>query len=176
MEKFLKKSSWTDVVVSLLFILFGIMLISRPESIMSVVSILLGAICVVTGVLKGIDYYATDKQDNYLLAIAIAMIITGIIIMFCADIIFSFFRILIAIWIIYSGIVNLQTTIVWKDYKSRLWILTLLLAIAMIIGGIYILINNGAMLQIVGGIIVVYGIIDIIESIIFIKKIDNYLE
>ena len=96
--------------------------------------------------------------------------------MFCADIILSVFRIIIAIWIIYSGIMNLQTTIVWKDYQSRLWLLTLLLAIAMIIAGIYILANNGAMLQIVGGIIVAYGIVDILESFIFIKKIDNYLD
>lgn len=176
MEKFLKKSSWTDIVVSLLFVLFGIMMIARPESIMSVISILLGAICVVMGVLKGIDYFASGKTDKYLLAISIVAIITGFIIMFCADIILSVFRILIAIWIIYSGIMNLQTTIVWKNYKSRLWLLTLLLSITMIIAGIYILINNGAMLQIVGGIIVAYGILDIVESVIFIKKIDDYLD
>ncbi len=176
MEKFLKKSSWTDIIVSLLFVLFGIMLIARPESIMSVISILLGAICVVMGVLKGIDYFASGKSDSYLLAIAIVAIITGFIIMFCADIILSVFRIIIAIWIIYSGIMNLQTSIIWKDYKSRLWLLTLLFAIVIILAGIYILINNGAMLQLVGWIIVVYGIIDIIESVIFIKKIDNYLD
>lgn len=176
MEKFLKKSSWTDIIVSFLFVLFGIMLMARPESIMSIISILLGAICVIMGALKGIDYFASGKKDNYLLAISIVAIITGIIIMFCADIILSIFRILIAIWIIYSGIMNLQTTIIWKDYKSRLWLLTLLLSIVMIIGGIYILINNGAMLQIIGGIIVAYGIIDIVESVIFIKKIDDYLE
>lgn len=176
MEKFLKKSSWTDIIVSFLFVLFGIMLITRPEAIMSIVSILLGSICIIMGALKGIDYFSSGKNDNYLLAIAIVSVITGIIIMFCADIILSVFRILIAIWIIYSGIVNLQTTIVWKDYKSRLWLLTLLLAITMIIGGIYILVNNGAMLQIVGGIIVAYGIMDIMESAIFIKKIDNYLD
>lgn len=176
MEKFLKKSRWTDIIVSFLFILFGIMLISRPDDIMSIISILLGAICTVMGVLKGIDYYASGKKDNYLLAISIVAIIMGIIIMFCADIILSAFRILIAIWIIYSGIMNLQTAIVWKDYKSRLWLLTLLLAIAMIIGGIYILVNNGAMLQIIGGIIAAYGILDIVESVIFIKKIDDYLD
>ena len=176
MEKFLKKSSWTDIIVSLLFVLFGIMLITRPDIIKSMIAILLGAICVVIGALKGIDYFASGKSDNYSLAIAIVAIITGVIIMFCADIILSVFRIIIAIWIIYSGIMNLQTTIVWKDYQSRLWLLTLLLAIAMIIAGVYILANNGAMLQIVGGIIVAYGIIDVLESFIFIKNIDHYLD
>ena len=71
---------------------------------------------------------------------------------------------------------DLQTTIIWKDYKSRLWLLTLILSIIMIIGGVYILANNGAMLQIVGAIIVSYGVIDVIENMIFIKKIENYLD
>lgn len=176
LEKFLKKSGWTDIIVSLLFILFGIMLIARPESIMSIISIILGSICIIIGILKGIDYFSTGKTDNYLLAITVIFIIIGIVIMFCADIILSVFRILIAIWIIYSGIINLQTIIIWKDYKSRVWLVTLLLAIAMIGAGIYVLVNSGAMLQIVGITIVSYGIIDIIENIIFIKKIDNYLD
>lgn len=175
-EKFLKKSGWTDIFVSLLFVLFGIMLITRPESIISIISILLGAICIIIGVLKLIDYYSTEKQDNYILAVSVVAIITGIIIMFCSDIILSVFRIIIGIWIIYSGLMNLQTTIVWKNYQSKLWIITILLAIIMIILGIYILINNGAVLQIIGGIIVTYGVTDIIENFIFIKKIDNYLK
>ena len=175
-KKFLKKSGWTDIIISLIFIIFGIMLISRPEAIVSVISILLGAIFVVMGVLKIIDYYSNGKQDNYLIAISVVMILIGIIIMFCADIILSAFRILIAIWIIYSGILNLQTTIVWKDYKSRLWLLTLLLSIATIGVGIYILVNTGAILQTIGIAILIYGIVNIIENFIFIKKVDNYLE
>ena len=175
-KNFLKRSGWTDIVISLIFILFGAMLIARPESIMSIVAILLGVIFIVIGVLRTVDYFASNKEDNYLIAMALASIVIGIVIMFCSDIILSEFRILIAIWIIYSGIINLQTTIVWKDYKSRLWLLTLILAIAMIIAGIYILVNSGAILQTVGVAIVVYGIVDIIENIIFIKKVDDYLE
>ena len=175
-KNFLKKSGWTDIVISLIVILFGAMLIARPESIMSIVAVLLGLIFIVIGVLRTVDYFASNKEDNYLIAMALASIVIGIVIMFCSDIILSAFRILIAIWIIYSGIINLQTTIVWKDYKSRLWLLTLILAIVMIIAGIYILVNNGAILQTVGVAIVVYGIVDIIENIIFIKKVDDYLE
>lgn len=176
MEKFLKKSSWTDIVVSILFILFGIILIVKPQLIMSMVSILLGAICIIMGTLRIVDYFASGKRDNYLLAIGIVAIIAGIIIMFCADMIASVFRILIALWIIYSGIINLQTTILWKDYQSRLWLLTLILAILTILSGIYILVTNGSMLQITGGVIIIYGIVDIIERTIFIRKIDNYLD
>ena len=175
-KKLLKKSGWNDIVISTLFIILGIMLISRPEEIMSVTSFLLGGIFVVMGVLKIIDYYSNGKQDNYLIALAVVMIIVGFIVMFFADIILSIFRILIAIWIIYSGIMNLQTAIVWKDYKSKLWLLTLLLSIITIIVGIYILVNTGALMKTLGIAILVYGIVDIIESFIFIKKVDNYLD
>ena len=175
-KKFLKKSGWADIIISLIFVIFGIMLISRPEAIMSIISILLGGIFVVMGILKVVDYYSNGKQDNYLIALSVVMILIGVIIMFCADIIMSVFRILIGIWIIYSGIMNMQTAIVWKDFKSRLWLFTLILSIVMIIGGIYILVNTGAIIQTIGVIILVYGIIDIIENVIFIKKIDNYLD
>ena len=54
-----------------------------------------------------------------------------------------------------------------KMYKK---VTAFILAITMIIAGIYILVNSGAILQTVGVAIVVYGIVDIIENIIFIKR------
>ena len=96
--------------------------------------------------------------------------------MFCTDIILSIFRIIIGIWIIYSGIMNLRTVWIWKDLNSRLWLFSLVIAVIMIFAGVYILIYNGAILQSIGIIIVGYGIMDIVQNIIFIKKVDDYLE
>ncbi|MCI8444225.1 MAG: hypothetical protein HFJ37_03535 [Clostridia bacterium] len=172
----MKKSSWTDILISLIFILFGILLMARPESIMSIITILLGIIFIVIGGLKLIDYFATDKRENYVFAMAMVAIMVGIVILFCTDIILSAFRILIAIWIIYSGMMNLQTTIVWKEYQSRLWLASLILSFLVILAGIYILINRGVILQTIGIAIVGYGIVNIIENIIFIKKVENYLK
>ena len=96
--------------------------------------------------------------------------------MFCTDIILSIFRKIIGIWIIYSGIMNLRTVWIWKDLNSRLWLFSLVIAVIMIFAGVYILIYNGAILQTIGIIIVGYGIMDIVQNIIFIKKVDDYLE
>ena len=175
-KKFLKKSGWTDIVISLVFILFGIMLIARPEYVMSGISLLIGLIFIAIGILKAIDYFSTNKTDNYLLAMAIVMVLIGVVLMFCSDIILSVARIVIAIWILYSGILNLQTIIVWKDYKTTLWIVSLILAIATIGLGMYVLVNPGALLQTGGIAILIYGIVNIIENMIFIKKIDDYLD
>lgn len=175
-KKFLKKSGWTDIAISLIFILLGIMLAAKPETIMSAIALILGIIFITIGILKIIDYFSNGRKDNYIFAIAVILIIIGIIITFCSDFIISAFRIIISIWIIYSGIMNLLTSIIWKDYKSRLWLATLILSIAIIIAGVYVLATPGALLQTLGIIIIVYGIVDIIENVIFIKKIDDYLE
>ena len=176
LEKFLKKSGWTDLILSLIFIIFGIILIANPEVVMASISIILGVIFIVLGIIKIVNYFYTSKMDNYFLAVGVISIIIGIVIMFFSDVIESFFRILIAVWIIYSGIMNLQTTISWKDYKSKLWIFSIILSILTLLAGIYILVNSGAIFQTIGVIILGYGIMDVIENIIFIKKVDNYLK
>jgi len=176
LEKILKKSGWTDMILSIIFVLFGIMLIANPEAIVSFIAIILGLIFILIGVFRLSEYFSTDKTNRYLLAIGIVAIIAGIVIMNCADIISSIFRIVIAICIIYSGIMNLQTIIIWKDYKSRLWLISLILSILIIIAGIYILVNSGAILQTIGIIIVSYGVVNIIENFIFIKNVDDYLK
>ena len=176
LEKFLKKSGWTDLILSLIFIIFGIILVANPEVVMTSISIILGVIFIVLGIIKIANYFYTSKMDNYFLAVGVISIIIGIVIMFFSDVIASFFRILIAVWIIYSGIMNLQTTISWKDYKSKLWIFSIILSILTLLAGIYILVNSGAIFQTIGVIILGYGIMDVIENIIFIKKVDNYLK
>lgn len=176
LEEFLKKTGRMDIVLSLIFVVFGIVLILRPEFIVSFIAIILGIFVIVLGILKLYEYFTSDKTNRYLLSIGVIAIISGIVIMCYSDVISSIFRILIAMWIIYSGIMDLQTLAVWKDYKSRLWIFSLLLTIAMIIGGIFILVNSGAILQTIGIIIIAYGVMNIVENVIFIKKVDNYLE
>lgn len=50
------------------------------------------------------------------------------------------------------------------------------ISILVVIGGIYILANSGAILETIGVLIIIYGVMDIIERLIFMKKIDNYLK
>ena len=175
LEKILKKASWSDIIISIIFVIFGIFLVSNPDTIISMISVILGAIFIAMGVFKVMEYVSKGKQDTYLLGIGAVAILIGIIIMFCTGIILSLFRIIMGIWIIYSGIMNLQTAVKWKDLQSRLWLATVIGAAILIIAGIYVLINSGAILQTIGAIIIIYGVIDIIERIIFIKNVDNYL-
>lgn len=175
-EKFLKRSSWVDMVVSMVFVLFGLLLIVKPLEMMSVISILLGAVFIIIGFLKIVDYFTSKDKEDYLLTIALISVIFGVIVLFCSDVISSIFRIILGIWIIASGIRNFQTSLVWKDVKSGLWTLTVVFAMLMIIAGIVVLVSDTLALQIVGVIILIYAILDLITRAVFIKKVKNYLD
>ena len=175
LEKILKKASWSDIIISLVFVIFGFLLAYHPNEIASAISIILGGIFVAFGIFKIIEYNSNGKTETYLLGIGAVSILAGIVIMFCSGIIMSIFRIIVGVWIIYTGIMNLHTVAVWKDYKSRLWLIALIGAIANIIAGIYVLANTGAILQTIGVVIIIYGVIDIIDRFIFIRKVENYI-
>ena len=175
-EKFLKRSSWVDMVVSMVFVLFGLLLIVKPLEMMSVISILLGAVFIIIGFLKIVDYFTSKDKEDYLLTMALISVIFGVIVLFCSDIISGIFRIILGIWIIASGIRNFQTSLVWKEVKSGLWTLTVVFAMLMIIAGIVVLVSDTLALQIVGVIIFIYAILDLITRAVFIKKVKNYLD
>ena len=175
-EKFLKRTNWTDIVISMLFVLIGALFIIRPIEMMSVISIILGTMLFLIGILKLVDYFTSKDKEDYLLTIALVSVILGVIILFCSDIISGIFRILLGIWIIVSGIRNFQTALVWKEVKSKLWTTTVLCSLLMIVAGIVILVSTTLAFRIVGIVIVIYAILDIIARTIFIKEIQDYLD
>lgn len=175
-RKFFKRFAFNDMLISLVLILIGIMMIVKPEVIQSSIAIIIGSVFIFIGIINLIDYFYNKRMDSFLFATAIISIIIGIVIMFCTEFILSAFRIIIAIWIIFSGIMNLHKTIVYRQSISSLWLVSLILSIAIIVAGIIILVNTGSILQMIGVTILVYGVINIVENAIFIRKVDDYLE
>ena len=173
-EKFLKRSNWTDIVISIVFVLLGILLVVKPNETIAAISTLLGILFITIGVLKLIQYFTSDTKDDYLLAIALISVVFGVIVMFGSIAILSLFRIILGLWIIAAGIMDLQTTLIWKEVKSPYWTLTLVLSMLMIIAGIVLLINAEILYTTIGIITIVYATLDIIDRIIFMKKIENY--
>ena len=167
-EKFLKRSSWVDMVVSMVFVLFGLLLIVKPLEMMSVISILLGAVFIIIGFLKIVDYFTSKDKEDYLLTIALISVIFGVIVLFCSDVISSIFRIILGIWIIAAGIKDFQTSLVWKETKSGFWTIAVICAMLMIVTGIIVLVSTSIATQIVGAIILIYAILDYVTRSIFI--------
>ncbi len=178
MKSFLKKSGWVDILVSIVFAIIGIFMITKTDLAIKIISYALGGIFIAIGVIKGLDYFLSKgKYDFYNndLIFGIIAIIIGLVTIFCSDLIESMFRIMIALWIIYSGLIRLSLSLKLHSAQINVWNASLILSIIMIIGGIYILFQNGALILTIGIIMLVYSIIDLIESVIFIKYVDKLL-
>lgn len=176
LEKFLKRSSWIDVIISIIFVLFGALLIVKPNEILDAISMILGIVFISMGVLKLIEYYVSDTKEDYLLTMALLTVIFGTIILFASDGILSLFRIIIGAWIILAGVMDFQTTLQWKEFKSPFWIVAVLFSILMMFSGIVILINKNIILTTLGVMIVIYGVLDVIDRVIFMRKISDYIK
>ena len=99
-EKIFKRSSWTDIVISLVFILLGVLLVAKPTQTVGAISIILGVLFIAMGALKLIEYYTSKTKEDWLLTVALVSVIFGIIVLFASDSILAFFRVILGIWII----------------------------------------------------------------------------
>lgn len=81
-------------------------------------------------------------------------------------------RTIVAIWIIYAGISKTYLSMKLKELGASAWIVSLVLSIIIIIFGLFILFNNGAIITLIGAIMIAYAIIDIIENVIFIRRLN----
>ena len=175
-EKFLKRTNWTDIVISILFVLLVVLLIIKPSEMVSVISILLGMVLFIIGFLKLVDYFTSKDKEDYLLTFALVAAVLGVIVLYCSDVNTGILRVLLGIWIIVPGTKNFQTSLVWKEVKSSLWTITVVCALLMIVAGIVILVSNTLAIRMVGIAIVIYAILDIVARSIFMKKIQDYLD
>ncbi len=179
MKDFLKKTGWTNILLCAVFAIIGVFMIINTDSAIKVISYILGICFIVIGVIKILNYFISkgnsDFYNNDLLYGIIAIII-GLITMFYSSLIESVFRIVIGIWIIYSGLLRLSLSLKLRSAKINIWSTSLILSIIMIIGGMYMICNNGALIWAIGIIMLIYSITDLIESAIFVKYVDKVLE
>ena len=160
LDSVLKKTGKASLVSSIIFAILGIILIAYPEGTIKFISYVIGIMFIAVGLYKGINYIKNKEiynMFNYDMALGIIAI----------------FRIMIGIWIVYSAIIRMSLSAKLKVIESNTWIYSLIIAFAMIICGVFIICNSGAIVVTIGTIILIYSILDIIESIIFLKNVNS---
>jgi len=176
LEKILKKTGVTSLITSIIFAILGIILMANPEGTVKVISVILGIMFIVIGLYKVINYMRSKgKYDfyNYDIAYGVIAIILGIVTICYSSQIGAIFRILIGLWIVYSAIIRVNLSFKLKNIDSNIWIYSLVIAFMMIACGVYIICNSGAIIMTLGLIVLVYSILDIAESIIFLSNVSK---
>lgn len=178
MENFLKKTGWESVITSLVFAVIGILFICNPEGTFIFATTILGLIFIIGGIIKIINYFKNRgilDFYNYELIYGIIAIIIGIVVIVYSNALETIFRIIIGIWIIYSGIMRLLLASKLKAIESQSWKPVLIIAVIMLICGLFITFNSGAIIMTIGIIMLIYAIMDLIEGFVFIRNVDKIL-
>ena len=85
-------------------------------------------------------------------------------------------RVIIGIWIAYTGIMKLIYALNLKSLSSSSWIAVMIMAIITIIAGVYIAIDSSILIMVFGVILIAYAVIDIIEQIIFMINVNKFID
>ena len=171
--KKIKKLEWINLVVSVLFLIMGIILIKDSEQVLKIVSYIAGAGFLVIGIVKIIKYLRDKSNSSEIygdIIFGMVTIIMGLIIMFCTPAIEAIFRIIIGVWIIFSGITRFELVKRLKGINSKEWIISLVLAIVVIACGLYMIFTPGTIIAILGVIVIIYAVVNLIQSIMYLKN------
>lgn len=158
-----------ELVISILFILVGLIFFSNPNMSNIAVSIFTGLILIINGISS---IYAYIKRGSIVLynnnlIYGIILIILGIISMFVGKILSIF----LGIYFIISGFQRINYGIFLKKFNESSWLLTLVVGILfMIIGIISFFTSGDAVVKVAGICTLGFGIMNFINVILLRRR------
>ncbi|MBR2994204.1 DUF308 domain-containing protein [Candidatus Saccharibacteria bacterium] len=175
----LKKSAWSAVAESILIMIFGILLVVWPDITVVVIANILGAIFIVSGIYQIINYFVVKGQNDFFnnsLLSGVVALLVGIAAIVIGEDIANIFRIIIGVWMIYESLVRVNTAIKLHATGVKVWSYILIIAIMMLALGIFVTFNSGAIMQLIGWMMVLTGIIGVVGDAMFIQQINTVAE
>lgn len=170
-----KSVGWLAILESIIIGALGVALIWQPEQMMMVIFYVVGIFLMVKGIYKIINYFAVhgkyDFYNNDLLYGIIALVF-GVIAVVLWEQLSNAIGIVVGAWMIYGALVRMNTAIKLHAAGVKEWFYVLLLSLVMLALGIYLIISVGAVVVVVGWIMVASAVISIIDDMIFMRHLD----
>lgn len=173
LDKFKNKgySNITSLISAIFFFIIGSIIFTNPNGTVKFIAYVLGGCFSIFGLFKIIVYYFNKKKEKDVfikdLIIGIVALIMGLILIFFSTAIEAVIRITTGAWILFNGINLLINSIKGVKTKANSSIILIVLSSLMIIGGIYMILSNNLVFQMLGLCIIIYSIIEIIGYIYY---------
>ena len=171
MKELVRKSGFISLLSSVVFLLLGIILVNHPEDTIKFVSYIMGGLMIIFGIIRLSTYFTSRDKFAYYdfnLMLGSLCLLVGLVIIIFGSSIASIFGIILGIWIVLSAINRINLAFKLKDSGIKYWYLSLIIAIIVLICGLYIVFSPELILVTLGIILIAYSVMDIIQSIIFI--------
>ena len=168
----------SGIILTIVFLLVGGILIVKPDISFNIISYLIGASLIVSGIYLFIIDSKTKNIFINVFLYAILLTLIGILIILNPITLKVILPIFLGLWFLISGIFKIRLDIYMKD--EPYFILSLITNIITVICGVILLINPvesvSAITISLGIIIVVSSISSLIDIIIFKKNIDSVVK
>lgn len=170
-----KSISWLAILESLIVGILGVLLLVNPDGVTKIIFYVVGIFLMIKGVYKIINYFAVhgkyDFYNNDLLYGIIALVF-GVIAVVLWEQLGQVIGIVVGAWMIYGALVRMNAAIKMHTAGIKEWFYVLLLSMVMLALGIYMVITVGAVIAIVGWVMVISAVIGILDDLIFIRHLD----
>ena len=177
--KDIKLSAWSSVLESLILVIFGILCVIWPNTIIQAIAYLVGAFFIVRGGILLIDYFAAPQQkgnyNNKLLS-GVICVILGVIAIVAGQDIAHVFSIIIGVFIIYAALVRLNAALRLRSANANGWKEVGAISILMMILGILVTFAAGGAVMLAGWLMIATGVIGIVGDVIFIQHVNMVVD
>ncbi len=161
-----------SIITSVIIFVLGVFLFFEPDTIIRMISIILGVIILIPGITSLLDYRKTKYQPN--LVTGVITVIIGLILIINTKFVASILPFILGIYFVINGINRLQYALELKRQKISPYRSSFFLSLLIIICGILFIINpfGGAVTitQVIGIFMIIYAILDIWNSMIIKKE------
>ena len=173
----IKKVIWPSLLSSIFLLLLGLLLFFKSSETLVGISYLVGGVLIALGVIAIINFLRNGSRDIFVqlnIVYGIVSIVAGIFLVTVPEFIGSIIPVVVGIAVIISSSFKVQQALVLKNLDNKYFLPSLIMAIVCLVCGVVILFNpfTSAVVvtQIIGLFMIIYAILDIINSFILRKS------
>ena len=160
-----------SILTSAVILVIGIFLFIQPDTVIRMISVVLGLLFLVPGITSLVDYF--KEKNNSSLIVGIITILISLILIINTKFVASILPFILGIYFVVNGINRLMYAVELKKQGFTDFSISLVLALLIIFSGIIFIINpfEGALAitKIIGIFMIIYALLDIINTVI-VKK------
>ena len=178
MENYIRKLGRNSIIISMILLVFGLFMFTRPISTINILMMIFGCLLVIDGLVHLVSYFSIKNEFRLYsneLAQSIIYIILGFLLVCNYNTISSFLPMVLGIWIIVDSIFKIQISLNIRDIYNSHWGILLAMSIISALLGMVILINPLESLALLtmmcGAILMIVEVISIFESFSIISRV-----
>ncbi len=179
MSDFLKKAKFNFIIMAIIYIVFGLMFMIRPNTTNKVIVIILGIIITLFGISKiltHIKYETYQRYENFNLGTGIIALLIGLYFLIKPEIIVSILGAILGFFLFFHGAINFQHAFNLKSMEYKKWWASAIFGIIAICFGFYGVMNPAAISPAFSIVIGIGMVLSGISDIFMVYKISSYFK